>query len=99
VSADTLVYFGALDELFAAANESLRERGLLIFTLEALESGAGEEYRLQQHGRYAHNETYVRNALATANFTVEALNFEAFRKERDQDVPGFLVVARRNQAL
>src|SRR5262249_51635699 len=36
VSADTLVYFGALDELFAAASDSLRERGLLIFTLEAL---------------------------------------------------------------
>jgi predicted TPR repeat methyltransferase len=96
VSADTLVYFGTLDELFAAANESLRERGLLIFTLEALDPAAGQDYRLQEHGRYAHNEAYVRNALIAANFTVEALNFEAFRKERDQDVPGFLVVARRN---
>ena len=96
VSADTLVYFGALGQLFAAANESLRERGLLIFTLEALEGGASEEYRLQEHGRYAHNESYVREALSAANFSVESLNFEAFRKEREQDVPGFLVVARRN---
>ncbi len=32
VSADTLVYFGALDEVFAAAAAALRPGGLLIFT-------------------------------------------------------------------
>jgi predicted TPR repeat methyltransferase len=96
VCVDTLVYFGALEQVFAAANESLRDAGWLIFTLEALDPGATDRYRLELHGRYAHSENYVRNTLATANFHLDALTLETFRKERDQDVPGFLVVARRN---
>ena len=96
VSADTLVYFGALGQLFAAANESLREGGWLIFTLEALDPSAPDDYRLEVHGRYAHSANYVRNALAAADFRVDALIPDTLRKERDQGVPGFLVVARRN---
>jgi predicted TPR repeat methyltransferase len=97
VCVDTLVYFGALEQVFAAANESLRDAGWLIFTLEALDPGAAtDDYRLEVHGRYAHSENYVRNTLGAANFHIEALTLETFRKERDQDVPGFLVVAHRN---
>ena len=97
VSADTLVYFGALEQPFAAANESLRGSGWLIFTLEALDPGVADDYRLEVHGRYAHSENYVRHALANANFRIEALTRDAFRKEREQEVPGFLVVARTNE--
>jgi predicted TPR repeat methyltransferase len=94
VSADTLVYFGALEQTFAAANESLRGAGWLIFTLEALDTGASDDYRLEVHGRYAHRENYVRNALAATNFLVDELTRDTYRTERDRDVPGFLVVAR-----
>jgi predicted TPR repeat methyltransferase len=96
VSADTLVYFGALEQVLAAANGSLRDAGWLVFTLEALAPNETDDYRLEVHGRYAHSEDYVREALAAANFHVDALMPDTFRKERDQDVPGFLVVARRN---
>lgn len=96
ISADTLVYFGALEQAFAAANESLRGAGWLIFTLEALDPGATDDYRLEVHGRYAHSENYIRNALAAANFLVDEFTWDTFRTERDQDVPGFLVVARTN---
>jgi predicted TPR repeat methyltransferase len=99
VSTDTLIYFGALDQVFAAANESLRDAGWLIFTLEALDPNATDDYALEVHGRYAHSENYVRKALAVANFHVDAFTLGIFRKERDQDVPGFLVVARQNQRL
>jgi predicted TPR repeat methyltransferase len=96
VSADTLVYFGALEQVFAAANESLRDAGWLVFTLEALDPNATDDYTLEVHGRYVHREAYLRKALAAANFHVDALTPDTFRKERDQNVPGFLVVARRN---
>jgi predicted TPR repeat methyltransferase len=96
VSADTLVYFGALEQVFAAANGSLRDAGWLVFTLEALDPNETDDYTLKVHGRYAHSEDYVRKALAAANFHVDALTPDTFRKERDQDVPGFLVVARKN---
>ena len=36
VSADTLVYFGALEEVCQAAHHALRPGGLFVFTVEAL---------------------------------------------------------------
>jgi predicted TPR repeat methyltransferase len=64
VSADTLVYFGALDDVVAAAAGALRPGGLFIFTLEHDEAesaglresddGGAPGYRLPTHGRYTH---------------------------------------------
>jgi predicted TPR repeat methyltransferase len=99
VSADTLIYFGALEQVFAAANESLRDAGWLVFTVEALDPNATDDFRLEVHGRYAHSENYVRKALAAANFHLDALTPGTHRKERDRDVPGYLVVARRKQKI
>lgn len=96
ISADTLVYFGALEPVLAAAHGSLRDAGWLIFTLEALEAGADEQYRLEAHGRYSHSEAYVRGALNAASFQLDSITHEALRQERDRDVPGFRVIARRN---
>jgi predicted TPR repeat methyltransferase len=96
VCADTLMYFGALEPVFAAARASLCGGGWFIFTLESLESQGPDDYRLEVHGRYAHSESYVRHALAAAKFESAALTRDSFRKERDQEVPGFLVIARTN---
>jgi len=96
VSADTLIYFGALEHVFAAARQSLRGTGWLIFTVEALDPGLTDNYRLEVHGRYSHSESYLRRALAAADFGINALARDTFRKERDQAVAGFLVIARTN---
>jgi predicted TPR repeat methyltransferase len=95
VSADTLVYFGALEEACAAAHETLRAGGLLVFTLEALLDEGADDYLLQVHGRYAHREAYARTALERAGFSVLQVGREALRRERLQDVIGHLIVARR----
>ncbi len=96
VCADTLMYFGALESVFAAANASLCGSGWFVFTLESLDSQGSDDYRLEVHGRYVHSESYVRHALVAANFGITALTRDTFRKERDQEVPGFLVIARTN---
>jgi predicted TPR repeat methyltransferase len=98
VSADTLVYFGALEDAFAAAHATLREGGLLVCTLEALLEEGADDYRLHVHGRYAHRENYARRVLAQAGFTVLQISREALRRECLQDVVGHLVVARRRSA-
>lgn len=95
VSADTLVYFGELREPLQAAYSTLRPNGLLLFTLEKLLNDSSADYRLEAHGRYAHSENYIRRALSDAGFELDALSLETLRQERLQDVPGFLVVARR----
>jgi predicted TPR repeat methyltransferase len=93
VSADTLVYFGDLEPVFTAAYRALRRDGLLIFTVEALETADG--HKLQPHGRFAHSESYIRQALARAGFVVNELTRETLRVEGAQDATGFLVVGRR----
>lgn len=97
VCADTLMYFGTLETVFSAASGSLRGAGWFTFTLEALEPGSVYDYRLEVHGRYTHSESYTRAALAAANFDIDAFTRDTFRNERDQGVPGFLVVARLNR--
>jgi predicted TPR repeat methyltransferase len=92
IAADTLVYFGTLEDAFAAACETLRPNGWLVFTVEANDE---VDHRLEFHGRYAHHERYVRAALPAAGFEIETLTRETLRQEREQDVRGLLVVARR----
>jgi predicted TPR repeat methyltransferase len=95
ISADTLVYFGALEEPFRAAREALRPGGILVFTLEshADARSADTGFSLEAHGRYAHGEPYICRALADAGFERVTLMRETLREERDQRVGGFLVVA------
>lgn len=94
VSADTLEYFGALDQVSRTANHALREGGLFLFTVEALPADSTEPYKLLVHGRYAHGEQYVRHSLETAGFEILELRSEVLRMECLQEVAGFLVVAR-----
>ena len=94
VSADTLVYFGALEDVFAAANESLRPGGLLVFTVE--EADAGEcldGYRLNPHGRYSHTRQYIESGLRRAGFETATIDHETLRKEVNEPVAGLVVTA------
>jgi predicted TPR repeat methyltransferase len=93
VSADTLVYFGSLEEPLGAARDALRPGGCLIFTLEMLTGEAAAHYRLELHGRYAHSETYVRSALSAAGFELQGFSQQVLREERDLPVLGCLIVA------
>lgn len=95
VSADTLVYFGALEEACATAHSTLRAGGLFVFTVEALLGEGAEPHKLQVHGRYTHREAYVRDALAKSEFEIVELRRETLRMERLQEVAGYLVVARK----
>jgi len=90
VCADTLVYFGALDEPLAAARRALRANGLLAFTVEAADS---DDYRLGVTGRYSHSPDYLRRSLSEAGFAVMALSPVTLRQERSRDVAGILMVA------
>lgn len=95
VSADTLVYFGDLAAVAEAAAGALRRGGIIAFSLERLAAeGAGPGYRLEEHGRYSHAESYVRRALAAAGFAVIAIEPATPRKEGGAPVAGLVVVAR-----
>jgi predicted TPR repeat methyltransferase len=94
VSADTLVYFGPLEEPLSVAREALRGTGPLVFTVEALATGEAADHKLELSGRYAHGERYLRRVLTTVGFEVELLSRVTLREERSEGVMGYLVAAR-----
>jgi len=99
VSADTLIYFGELAPMFAAAARALRPGGVLVVTLEALPEGEGDGdgagFRLTDSGRYAHAQAMVRARLAGAGLAEVAVASVTPRHESGKPVAGWLVTARR----
>ena len=90
VSADTLVYFGPLDGVAAAAASALRPGGVLVFTVEELAGEAG--YAISPTGRYRHARGYVERVLADAGLQSEVVPAE-LRLESGEPVAGLVVRA------
>jgi predicted TPR repeat methyltransferase len=95
LSADTLCYFGELDDALAAAHAALRPAGWLLFTVEALAEAVGEPFHLQPNGRYEHARDYLVGALARADFVDVGIAEEVLRTEGGDPVVGWLVTARK----
>lgn len=96
LSADTLVYFGALEEVLFAAAECLRPGGLLAFTVEQWEAGGKEaRFTMGPHGRYLHAEPYVASALEAAGLLRREIAPVVLRSELGTEVKGMVVVAQR----
>lgn len=92
-SADTLCYFGALEEFMKVAHRALRTGGRLLFSVES--AAATQSYQLQHHGRYAHERGYVERVLREAGFVDVRMIEESLRVEAGEPVPGLIVAARR----
>jgi predicted TPR repeat methyltransferase len=96
VSADTLNYFGALEEAFSAAAAALQDAGVFAFTLEAPPADSVATFKLHAHGRYSHNTQYVRDRIAAAGLELLRLAPGVLRAEGSGEVVGHVVVARKN---
>lgn len=95
VAADTLCYFGDLSRVVAALAGALRPGGIVLFSVEAAAEAARDEigFQLQPHGRYVHDERYVRSSLEQAGLRLMELRRETLRNEGGKPVEGLLVVA------
>lgn len=91
ISADTLVYFGALEAFLQAASNALTAAGSLVFTLE--KHDGEHDFHLNHHGRYAHTQRYVTDCLLNAGFKIRAIETVILRKEAGEPVVGLLVTA------
>ncbi len=100
VSADTLVYFGALEQVMPAAAAALRPGGMFIFTLEESPTGAQDSasgYSISHHGRYVHTRAYVEQVIAEAQLRADIVRAE-LRMEAGAPVAGLVVRATRGDA-
>jgi predicted TPR repeat methyltransferase len=95
VSADTLVYFGSLQDVVVASADALRPGGRLIFTVEELiDAGSDAGYSISPHGRYSHTREYLERVLVDANLRPEIVPAH-LRLEAGDPVPGLVVRARK----
>jgi predicted TPR repeat methyltransferase len=98
VSADTLVYFGPLDEVMRFAENALRAGGRLIFTVEELVgAGHGARYSLGTSGRYRHAREYVQHVLEAAGLHAEIVSAE-LRLEAGEPVAGLVVLGTKTSS-
>jgi predicted TPR repeat methyltransferase len=96
VSADTLVYFGSLQDVASAAADALRPGGRFIFTVEALpDDGSDAVYALAPHGRYRHGRRYLEGVLAALGLRTE-IGSDVLRFESGEPVDGFVVRATKD---
>jgi predicted TPR repeat methyltransferase len=85
LASDVLVYFGDLNDLFAAVFAALKPGGVFVGTVEA---GAGVPFKLQESGRYAHDDNYVRASAIGAGFEVVSASDEVLRTDSGQPING-----------
>jgi predicted TPR repeat methyltransferase/Flp pilus assembly protein TadD len=91
-AADSLIYFGDLSGLFAAAAKSLVAGGVFACSIETT---LAADYKLQPTGRFAHAISYV-EALAQPDFVIESKTEAIIRLEVNQPVQGALIILRRS---
>ena len=89
---DAFCYLQELGPILAESRRVLEPQGLLAFTVETHD---GADILLRDTLRYAHAESYVREALAAAGLETLSCVDAWTRKEKDIPVPGLVVVAMR----
>ncbi|RUT35215.1 methyltransferase domain-containing protein [Arsenicitalea aurantiaca] len=96
-AADVFVYSGALEPVFAGVARVLAPGGLFAFSIEAHDGP--EALVLRPSLRYAHNGETARAALAAAGFEVIGFERQVLRRDGGVSIEGFVVLARRVQAV
>lgn len=96
ISADTLCYFGRLNEAMQASAAAVRPGGYVIFTVEALDDD-GTPHQLLPSGRYAHSLAHVSAAAHAALLQVFAIKRIALREEGGRPVIGWLVTLSKSR--
>lgn len=95
VAADSLIYIGVLEPVFAAVRRVITPGGLFAFTAE----DAGQDgppptagYTLRPSSRYAHTEAHLRELAARHAFAVVDVQRHALRHDQGTPIPGLVVV-------
>jgi predicted TPR repeat methyltransferase len=97
VCADVLVYFGALNTVFANFQKSLKPGGWLLLTVETEpEDDLKTGFKLHSAGRYKHTDAYVRQCLTDSGFPKPKLmEHGRLRNEMARPVLGTIVAVQK----
>ena len=91
ISADTLVYFGALEEAMVPRGRA-QTRWRAGIHRRSRACWIRREFPPAQRGRYSHGAQYVRDCLNSAKLKVLQIESAVPRKEAGADIPGYVVM-------
>ncbi len=94
ICADTLCYFGDLEEVSQAVATALRPGGRFVFTVEEWSDEKAPGFQISFNGRYSHGQRYIRQVLEQAGLELEALELKSLRQEVGEEVEGLVVTVR-----
>lgn len=99
LATDVLPYLGSLDVLFVAAATNARPEALFCFSSETLPEAEfeGRCFTVGGYQRFAHQQTYVREALEAAGFDCLEASDIVVRHEQGAPIAGHLYIAKRNK--
>ena len=92
LAADVFIYFHELMQVGPPAARALKAGGLIAFSVETHD---GDGVILRDTLRYAHSEPHVREAMAAGGLELLMVEQAWARREKGDEVPGLVVVARR----
>jgi predicted TPR repeat methyltransferase len=98
LAADVFVYLGKLDEVIMSCTQSLRQNGILAFSVELLQEG-NSDYILHEGGRYAHTRNYIEKLVDKSPLSIHTASETVLRKEKGEDVKGIIFILIRNGDL
>lgn len=87
-AADTLCYFGPLDDVFAGLAHGLREGGAFIATVESHEGEDGPKHLVS--GRFSHSEAYIRRTAEAQGLSLRIAQDLDLRTEFGEPVKGIM---------
>jgi predicted TPR repeat methyltransferase len=90
LAADVFVYVNDLNKIIAAVARVLATAGIFAFTVETHE---GDGVALLPTLRFAHDEKYLREAVASGGLKLLALEKAAIRTEKAAPVAGLVLLA------
>lgn len=93
LAVDVLVYLGDLEPFFKALNNCSEEGTYLVFSTEIWN---GDDFILQQSGRYAHSTSYIKSLTKRYRFRALTQKNARIRKEKGEWIMGEFYILQKN---
>ena len=92
IAAEVLLYFGDLVPLLRLCHQHLNSTGIMIFSLERLDTATeASDYYLDHTGRFCHSTDYISTSCQAIGFTVKRCASIVLRTHQGKPVEGLAV--------
>ena len=89
IATDVFVYVGDLSDVFHLIKSRNKTGGKLVFSTESYD---GDDFFLQQSGRYSHSKTYIESLSEKFAYQLRHFKTHPLRKEENQYIIGGLYI-------